>query len=237
MAMQSLLNSMAINYLYCANIKDMPKIKDLTGIIRGRLTVISFSHSEHSSYGRIYFWNCLCSCGNVKAIRRNCLSLKSGSMSCGCAIIEINKTGIRNKKHEDTGSKEYTAWNNIKSRCFRKTNKHYRNYGGRGITVCDRWLNSYSNFISDVGRAPSDKHSLDRINNNGNYEPGNVKWSTIKDQSNNKRTSKLISYNGETMTVSRWANKLSLNYKTLWDRINNGWTIDRAFTTTKNENS
>ena len=140
------------------------------------LKVIRF---ESVKYTRTY-WLCQCICGNLKIIMGK--YIKNGNIkSCGC----------RRLKHGDyIGSKptcEWKSWDSLKQRCTNSNNKDYHNYGGRGIKVCKSWLNSYKLFLQDMGRKPSIKHSIDRINNDGNYEPSNCRWSTMKEQSNNTR--------------------------------------------------
>lgn len=214
----SLLNSGALSYLYRANFKDMPKLIDLTGKTFGRLTVISYSHTKNRSA----VWNCICSCGGIsKAYSHN---LKSGhAKSCGCGKIESRRT------HGETGkTKEYSAWNKMLGRCLNRNNKNYIEYGERGITVCDRWRNSYSNFLLDVGRAPSPEHSLDRKDNNGNYEPGNCRWATRKEQGNNKRNNRLISLAGETKTLAEWVSLTGIARGAIEMRIKRGWSIERV---------
>lgn len=126
--------------------------------------------------------------------------------------------------------KEYRAWRGLKTRCLNKKNAKYPKYGGRGITVCDRWLNSYENFLADMGRSPSPKHSVERKDNNGNYEPGNCRWATDKEQANNRRSSRIIQYNGQSKTIAQWADEIKIDQTTLLARITNGWSIGDAIT-------
>lgn len=147
----------------------------------------------------------------------------------------IQKLAIRaNRKiHGDTThttkSKEYQAWIGMKSRCFNVNEKRYKNYGGRGITVCDRWRDSYQNFLTDMGRAPSPKHSIDRINVDGNYEPTNCRWASIKEQANNTTRCLLIRYNGKVKTLKEWCSELGLKYNRINYRIRAGWPVIEAF--------
>lgn len=126
-------------------------------------------------------------------------------------------------------TKEVACWQSMKGRCYNPNDKSYENYGKRGIVVCDRWLDSFENFLEDMGRCPNGM-SLDRIDNNGNYEPGNVKWRTFKEQNNNTRGNKLIVYNGETKTIAEWADYLGIKSSTLYERLKR-WDIERSFTT------
>lgn len=117
----------------------------------------------------------------------------------------------------------------MKTRCTNPKATKYADYGGRGIRVCDAWLTSFEAFLTDVGTRPSRQHSLDRIDNNGNYEPGNVRWSTVVRQNYNRRSNHLITHNGVTLTLTEWAQRLGITRSTLSARFNlRGWTIDKA---------
>jgi hypothetical protein len=150
-----------------------------------RLLVIELSKQVHSKTSRAAFYLCKCDCGNEKIISIN--SLRSGkTKSCGCLHIEA----IKNAKHSITHGKsyvsEYSIWSDMKKRCFNKKSTHFNHYGGRGITVCEHWL-VFENFYKDMGPRPSKKHSLDRVDNNGNYQPNNCRWATKREQNLNKR--------------------------------------------------
>lgn len=140
----------------------------------------------------------------------------------------------RNFKHggaRDSGrTPEYAAWSDIKRRCGNPSFKHFKHYGGRGICVCARWLASFSNFLADVGLRPSKKHSIDRIDNNGNYEPGNCRWATRHEQMSNTRRNHLVTFEGQTRTITDWAKLLDMHPTNLKWRIAN-WGITTAFST------
>lgn len=117
-------------------------------------------------------------------------------------------------------------------RCTNPNDKRYKNYGGRGITVCKRWRNSFEKFLEDMGEPPTKEHSIDRINNNGNYCKSNCRWVTRKEQNRNKRNNRLITYKGKTQCLIEWAEEYNINYDTLWCRIYKyGWPIEKALTT------
>ena len=171
----------------------MGKFIDLTGQRFGLLIVKSKSYSDQN--GKTV-WNCVCDCGHETLVRTG--DLRNGhTTSCGChrrkAIIKsITKHGLRH-------TKIYHKWLDMKQRCFNPKNHRFDDWGGRGITVCDEWKNSFEAFYDYVSKLPhfgETGYSLDRINNDGNYEPGNVKWSTTKEQNNNKRNSKKELNNG-----------------------------------------
>lgn len=126
-------------------------------------------------------------------------------------------------------TKEYIAWGNIIDRCENKTHKHYEKYGGRGIVICDRWRNSYELFLDDMGAAPSKKHSIERLNVDGNYDPTNCVWATAKEQANNRRNNVIAEYNGESNTLMYWCEKLGLKYSRVnWAINNNGKTLEQV---------
>lgn len=162
----------------------MSHLIDLTGNVYGRLTVIE---KGPSSDGKMTRWVCRCECGNERLVIGS--NLKTGrQVSCGCLDLE------RKTKHgantRGFTKPEWRAWQNIKKRCYYDKDVQYEGYGMRGITVCDRWLNSFENFYADMGDRPSPKHSIDRIDTSGNYEPDNCKWSTASEQIINQRMRK-----------------------------------------------
>lgn len=129
-------------------------------------------------------------------------------------------------KHGMCRTAEYRAWSGMRDRCNRKGNAAWRYYGGRGITVCERWQ-SFENFLQDMGLRPSRQHSIDRINTDGNYEPGNCRWATKKEQSNNSRANNIISFQGQQRTLAEWADHTGIPRNTIKLRQRRGWPIER----------
>lgn len=156
-------------------------VKDIAGQQFGKLTVIE---RDSSAYQGVATWFCHCDCGGKLSVSGASLR-KGNTKSCGCLSLE--KTTKRFTKHGKAKSPEHNAWRHMRSRCYNPNGRNYKNWGGRGITVCERWLESFENFYADMGDRPTPKHSLDRINVNGNYEPSNCRWATTKEQRINQR--------------------------------------------------
>lgn len=127
-------------------------------------------------------------------------------------------------------TKEWRCWAKMRERCNNPAASCYKNYGGRGISVCERWMNSYPMFFQDMGYAPSPKHTLDRINNDGNYEPSNCRWSNRYEQMRNTRRNHFVEFNGENKTLAEWEGITGIKYYTIIYRLKAGWSIDRALT-------
>ena len=198
---------------------------DLTGMRFGKLTVLSFSHADKSGKA---MWLCQCDCGNKKIIASG--NLRSGnSKSCGCLHKEMLTQ--RMLTHGETGGRLYWIWHGMKARCLNPKEPAYKHYGKRGIMVCNEWKNSFEAFRDwAIANGYANNLTIDRIDNNGNYEPSNCRWATAKEQANNKRSSYYITYCGKTQTIKQWADELGINYYTLHSRIvRRGWSVEKAF--------
>ncbi len=182
----------------------------------GRLTVIKRQSTS---------WLCRCDCGNTKNVIT--AKLNNGhTKSCGC--FRKDKTSSSFKNHGATGTLTYKRWKSMQSRCHSVNSKSYQNYGGRGIKVCEQWLYSFDNFLKDMGECPSAEYTLERINNQGNYEPLNCKWATKKEQNRNTSRNRLIQYKGETHCIGEWAEILGISKNTIYKRLYRGLSIDEA---------
>lgn len=171
------------------------------GAVFGNFTIIS----QVIGKGKTKYW-VKCICGKEKIIFGTVI--KSGmNKSCGCLTIRGNTI-----KHNLSRSSEYSSWCSMLNRCYNINVESYCNYGARGIIVCDSWRNSFQNFINDMGMKPDKKYSIDRINNDGNYEPSNCKWATHTEQANNRRNNRFLKYKGEVKTIKQWAKIFDIGY-------------------------
>jgi len=204
----------------------MCKITDIQGFRFGRLTVLAIAGK---SKDRHITWTCKCDCGNIKVISGN--SMRSGmTTSCGCYLSEVIKlSSNKSSTHKMTKSATYASWRSMLSRCNNKNAPDYDRYGGRGITVCERW-NSFENFLADMSERPSGK-TLDRKDNEGNYEPSNCRWATRIEQGCNTRGNVNLTFNGQTNCLAEWARVTGIKEKAIRDRFNDGWTAERILTT------
>lgn len=174
-------------------------------------------------------WRCLCHCG--KEFTNVGSRIKRGLVkSCGCGWLASVRT---HGESHNFRSPEFVAWTGMKQRCLNSKTRHYNIYGGRGIKVCERWM-KFENLLEDMGRKPTPKHSIERKDRNGNYDPINCKWGTVEEQQNNKINNVLIRFNGETLSLAQWARKIGVSPCTIAYRINAGWTIEKAVTQTPN---
>ena len=206
----------------------MGKVIGLTGQKFGRLTVLGFDKQDNY---RQYMWLCKCDCGNIVSVRG--YSLRSGNtQSCGCLQKDINLK-LR-QTHGKTNTRIYNIWVGMKQRCLTPSTSCYKYYGGRGISLCDEWK-SFEPFNEwAISNGYQENLTLDRIDVNGNYEPQNCRWITLKEQQNNTRRNHYITYNGETKTLKEWSEQLGINHSTLLDRLRHpNWSIEEALTIPK----
>lgn len=202
------------------------KALDLQGQRFGRLRVLQRSGATHGYTA----WLCRCECGRTLIVESRHL-VRGGTRSCGCYSAELNR--IRPVVHGQSASREYHAWESAKQRCSNPKNPNYQNYGERGIRMCDRWINSFEAFIADMGLCPHG-NSLDRLDNDGPYAPGNCRWATSAVQANNKRSNRVLNVGGERMTVSTAARRVGMRPNKVVQRLRLGWSSERALGLTTN---
>lgn len=181
------------------------RFHNLIGETFGRLKVLSLEGRTRKAF----YWKCICECGGSTIVEGS--QMVSGHIrSCGCLWIEVTKE--RASTHGMTNSREYSVWCNMQNRCKNPNIPHYDRYGGRGITICQRWDESFEQFIGDMGRMPDANSSIERNDNDGNYEPSNCRWATPKEQARNRRSSAIVSFDGESLCIAEWAERLGLSY-------------------------
>lgn len=202
--------------------------KDLTGKKFNHLTVVEYIGQRK---GRT-MWRCQCDCGNE--IEVDSSSLKSGNTTaCGCRQSEGWYNSLT---HGKSKTRIYKTWQGMKSRCYNPNAKYYENYGGRGITICKEWLDDFMNFYNwAITNGYRDDLTIDRIDNDGNYEPSNCRWVTRTVQMNNMRKNRIIEFNGERKSVSDFARQYGFAPELIHERLNRGWSVDDALTIPKGE--
>lgn len=199
---------------------------DLTGKTFGRLVVLKRVENK----GQHVAYLCRCQCG--KEFVTMSMHLTQGcTKSCGCLQREWVQKGMMPYRttHGHSKTRLYSIWANMKTRCFNKNVSAYSRYGGRGITVCNEWLDFALFEKWALANGYDEKLTLDRVNNDGNYCPENCRWVSVHEQNLNKRSNSCIEYNGEKKTVTEWAKILNIPYRTLKSRIQRGWSIEDAF--------
>jgi hypothetical protein len=200
----------------------MANPNDISGQRFGRLVAIRSAGKQAS----FTLWECQCDCGNVS--RTIIPRLRSGkTKSCGCLRAEA--TRARRLTHGLTESGTYNSWMQMIQRCTNPKDSRWTRYGGRGIRVHGPWL-TFANFLADMGEKPPE-HSIDRIDNDGNYEPANCRWASQKTQQNNRSTNRILTINGRSQSVTRWAEELGIKSATLSARLRKGWAPIRAVST------
>ena len=197
---------------------------NLTGKRFGKLVAIKTAGKTKNG---AYLWKCKCDCGNE--IIANVGNLKNGhTKSCGCLRVDQCKTNFT--KHGLEHTRLYGIWSDMRLRCYDEKNIAYHRYGGRGITICDEWKNDVKAFYDwATANGYKDSLTIDRIDNDGNYCPENCRWATVKEQASNRRSNILVTHNGKTQTMKKWANEVGTPYKVVWARMQKlGWSAERA---------
>ena len=202
----------------------MARLIDEVGNRHGRLTVLERGENAVKGQAR---WLCVCDCGNRTVVTG--ADLRNGhTTSCGCWKSEVSAE--RMTTHGLSSLPEYRTWKRMRTRCPNPNIEEFDYYGGRGIEVCPEW-EDFEAFYRDVGPRPSAKHTIDRINTNGNYEPGNCRWATRKRQARNTRRNLNLTLHGETHTIAGWSEIVGIKQHALAARVRRGWSVDRVLTT------
>lgn len=195
----------------------------------GRWELLEVFRKSNGGGPRRKYGRCRCQCGSERDVLL--FHLVSGAtQSCGCLTKEINTTHGESSTTRKQASDEYRTWTAMISRCENANDSSYPDYGGRGITVCDRWRNSFEAFLEDMGRRPSPGHSIDREENSKGYLPSNCRWATKKQQGRNKRNNRIIAARGQRKTMAEWAEITGLRIGTISERLRHGWSQERSVT-------
>lgn len=203
--------------------------KNITGQRFGRLAALGPTSRDRNKHT---VWLCQCDCGNTTHVTLQ--SLRGGTTrSCGCLYRE--DIGRRSKTHGKSHTPLYNTWQHMRMRCANGNDKNYGDYGGRGITVCAEWQTSYESFADHVSQLPNFRvkgYTLDRIDNDGNYVPGNVRWVLHRVQIRNRRNTRMLSYDGRTQSIAAWAEETGIKTKVIYARLEvYGYSAEEALTT------
>lgn len=202
----------------------MGKVKDISGMIFGQLTVLNYHELVKQLNGsRKAYWDCKCSCGKRLMVKGNAM-LSGNTKSCG---------HLKGELHGDSSSRMYNIWCKMRARCLNTSNNRFNHYGGRGISISKKWT-KYSDFKDwALSNGYNKLLSIERINNNGNHTPSNCRWATQAEQVRNQRRSLILTHMGESMCAADWANKLGIPGSTIYSRLRKGWSTERALTAFK----
>lgn len=196
-------------------------VVDLVGLVFERLTVVKLDHVAR----RGAMWRCSCACGNISVVGSG--ALRSGkTLSCGCFRSEMARARVTT--HGGTDSHAFTVWRGMRERCGLQSHKSFADYGGRGIQVCERWANSFELFLADMGPPPDHRHSIEREDVNGNYEPTNCTWATTVMQSRNRRSNVFYEFHGRRLILKDLAKLSGVPEQTLYNRFRRGLSIEDA---------
>jgi hypothetical protein len=196
----------------------------LEGLRSGRLTIKK--RVGRSDDGYDWLWLSVCDCGRKKKIRGRSLTKSNPTLSCGC--LQKEQASDANRTHGGSGSPEYKVWSGMRTRCTNPKQASFKDYGKRGINVCERWKD-FSKFLEDMGLRPTPKHTIERVDNDKGYGPDNCKWLPKKDQGKNKTTTQWVTYRKERRTLAEWCDLLDLPLTTIRMRLWRGWAVSEAF--------
>ena len=201
----------------------------------GRLVAIKYHHSNKLGHR---YWLCKCDCG--KEVIVGVGNLGRHTNSCGCLAKELSRE--RQKKHLSSKTRLYPIWSSMKRRCYSKTSNSYKNYGARGIKMCDEWLGEHgfehfkewalaNGYKEETLPNNLNKWTIDRVDNDGDYEPSNCRWITAEEQQKNTRNNRFITFNNKTQILADWSREIGINIDKLYHRLKSGWSIEKALTT------
>jgi len=193
-----------------------PRTRDLTGVRFGKRTVVEYAGKDHHGHAQ---WACRCDCGKLSIARADALRRGSGD-TCGCRDSRFI--------HGNPEHPSYITWKSMINRCCNPNHPNYKNYGGRGITICEAWRD-FRRFAADMGERPTG-YTIERTDNDGGYTPENCKWATCIEQHRNTRANRFIEYRGRKITVAELAEIAGLKHSTVTRRLNNGWSVEDAAT-------
>lgn len=205
------------------------QVKDLTGARVGRLQVLRCAGRNRQGN---YQWVCQCDCGRQVTVSGGHLTRSVPTLSCGCLAVDTARRTKTKHGHAASGREtpEYLTWRAMLQRCYCRTHHAFDQYGGRGIGVCSRWRRSFEAFLADMGRKPGPTYSIDRIENDRGYEPGNCRWATKTEQARNRRTVRIVDWQGKRQTIAEWALETGLSVLTIRQRLRSHWSIERTLT-------
>ncbi len=205
-----------------------PRVKDLTGRVFGLLTVLRY-HGSGPAPHHAALWACRCDCDASKEfIALGTTLTRKHCRSCGCyRKANMRRIAVR---HGMAASSEYGIWLGVKKRTGDKNNVAYERYGGRGITMCDRWRDSFETFYKDMGPRPTNRHTLERKDNSMGYAPENCVWATYQEQARNRRSNRILTFRGESMPAIAWAERYGMEDQVLCRRLKKGWSIEKSLT-------
>lgn len=199
----------------------MPAALDSTGQRFGRLVATKLVATNERRYA------CTCDCGNEKVVAGHLLR-RGDIRSCGCLRKETGRASL--STHGATGTLTWRRWRSMIARCTIVNGRSYARYGGRGIRVCDRWLASFDNFRADMGECPGAQYTTERNDNDGHYELSNCRWATQAEQNRNTSRAHLLTFNGETLSLTEWGERLGISIRSLLSRLKRGWSVERTLT-------
>lgn len=206
------------------------RFKNLTGLQFGRLTVASFA-GRSAGKSRASVWNCVCECGELRRVQTPDLT-KGRTVSCGCYSLDRSTTHGHARREQF--SPTYDSWRGMMERCYNESSQSFKDYGARGVTVCERW-HTFANFLADMGERPDRGHSIGRVKGDLPYDPGNCRWETRVQQNRNRRNSHMLTHGGVTDCLAGWADRVGIKAGILSKRLRRGWDAARVLTTPPKE--